>query len=201
MTDLVFPSLAGVAWNTVRTPTWQTRTQTAVSGRETRQADWQYPRYSWELNYDFLRSDPTFAELQTLIGFINQMQGGFGTFLYSDDDDASIANQRIGTGDGSTATFPLIRGFGGFVEPVARVNTIGAVSVAGTATASYTVNADAYTESGSTITFATAPAAGAAILASFTYYWRCRFGSDTTDFTKFLYGLSSVSSLKFESVK
>jgi uncharacterized protein (TIGR02217 family) len=201
MSDAIFPALPGIAWNTVRTPTWQTRTQTAVSGRETRQADWFYPRYTWSLDFEFLRSNPTFAELQTLIGFINQCQGSFNTFLYSDDDDNAVSGQQIGTGDGSTTTFPLIRGFGGFVEPVSRVNAISAVSVAGTATTAYTVTADAYTESGSTITFATAPASGAAILASFTYYWRCRFSSDTTDFTKFLYGLSSVSSLKFESVK
>ena len=201
MSDLTFPALPGVTWGTVRTPTWQTRTQTAVSGRETRQADWLYPRYSWELQYDFLRSYPTFTELQTLVGFINQCQGGFGTFLYIDDDDNTAIAQELGIGDGSTVTFPLIRIFGGFIEPINRVNAISLVTLAGAATNAYTVNADAYTESGSTITFATAPASGAAILASFTYYWRCRFSSDTTDFTKFLYGLSSVSSLKFESVK
>ena len=203
MTDSVFPSLIGIAWNTVRTPTWQTRVQTTISGRETRQADWSYARYSWELVYDFLRSAPAYAELQTLIGFINSMSGQFGTFLYQDDDDNAVTGQQIGTGDGTTVTFPLIRTFGGFIEPVNRVNAIGNVYLAGApqATSAYTVTDDAGNESGSSITFTTAPAAGTAIKADFTYYWRCRFSADTTDFTKFLYGLSSVSSLKFESVK
>ena len=107
MSDSVFPSLPGIAWNTVRTPMWATRVQTAISGKETRQADWSYPRYSWELNYDFLRSAPSFGELQTLIGFINARQGSFGTFLYTDDDDNGVTGQQIGTGDGTTVTFPL----------------------------------------------------------------------------------------------
>jgi uncharacterized protein (TIGR02217 family) len=203
MTDSVFPSLIGLAWNVVRTPTWQTRVQTTVAGKETRQADWSYPRYGWELVYDFLRSAPSFSELQTLIGFINAMQGQFGTFLYTDDDDNAVAGQQIDTGDGVTVTFPLIRSFGGYIEPVSRLNALHNVYLAGVAqpTSAYSVTDDAGTESGSSITFTTAPTAGTVITADFSYYWRCRFSADTTDFTKFLYGLSSVSSLKFESVK
>lgn len=200
MSDTVFPSLPGIAWNVVRTPTWQTRTQVSVSGREVRQADWATPRYTWSLDYDFLRSDPSFGELQTLLGFFNKMQGSFGTFLYTDDDDHAATSQQIGIGDGTTVTFPLIRAFGGYIEPINRVNTVSSVTVAGSA-ASPTINYDAGIESGSSLTFLSPPAAGAAIIASFTYYWRCRFSNDTTDFTKFLYGLSSVSGLKFESVK
>ena len=201
MSDFIFPALQGLAWNTVRTPTWKTRIQQSVSGRETRQSDWSYPRYGYEINYDFLRSAPAFGELQTLIGFLNQMQGQTNSFLYQDDDDNSVTAQQIGTGDGTTVTFPLIREFGGFIEPVSRVNAISFVSLAGTPTTAYTVTADAGNESGSSITFTSAPPSGAAITASFTYYWRCRFTEDTTDFTKFLYGMSSVSSLKFITVK
>jgi uncharacterized protein (TIGR02217 family) len=200
MSDLVFPILPGISWNVVRTPTWATRVQTSISGKQTRQADWTYPRYSWELDYDFLRSAPGYSELQTLVGFINQMQGGFGTFLYSDDDDNSVTGQQIGTGDGTTTVFPLIRTYGGFIEPVGRANAVSMVTVGGTSE-SFTVTNDAGVESGSTVTLASAPAAGAVVAASFSYYWRCRFSEDTTDFTKFLYGLSSVSKLKFESVK
>ncbi len=200
MSDAIFPALPGIAWNVVRTPTWQTRTQVSVSGRETRQADWSYPRYTWSLDFDFLRSDPSFGEVQALIGFINSCQGGFGTFLYRDDDDNAAVNQQLGVGDGATVTFPLIRTFGNYIESVGRVNAVSSVTVAGSS-ASYTVNYDVGTESGSSITFTAPPAAGATILASFTFYWRCRFSDDTVDFTKFLYGMSSVSGLKFESVK
>lgn len=128
------------------------------------------------------------------------MSGSFGTFLYKDDDDNAAINQQIGIGNGSTTTFPLIRTFGNFIEPIGRVNAVSAVTVAGSA-AGYSVNYDSGTESGSSITLSVAPASGASVVASFTYYWRCRFSDDTTDFTKFVYGMSSVSSLKFESVK
>ena len=195
MSDPIFPVLPGIAWNVVRTPIWSTRRQVSISGRETRQADWTYPRYSWELTYDFLRSGPGYSELQTLIGFINQMQGGFGTFLYRDDDDNQIANQQIGTGDGATTVFPLIRSLGGFIEPVGAANVISSVMVDGTS-ASYTANSD-----DASITLGVAPSSGTVVSASFSYYWRCCFTDDTTDFTKFLFGLSSVSNLKFESVR
>ena len=186
MSDLVFPSLPGLAWNVVRTPIWQTRTQTSVSGREVRQADWSYPRYGWELNFDFLRSDPSYGELQTLIGFINQMQGGFGTFLYTDEDDNAVNGQQIGTGDSVTVKFPLIRSFGSFIEPIGRLNSLSGVAVGGVNTVP-TINYDDGTESGSSLSFATPPVAGAEVVASFTYYWRCRFSADTTEFTKFLH--------------
>jgi hypothetical protein len=77
---------------------------------------------------------------------------------------------------------------------------VASVTVGG-ASVSFTIDDDAGVESGSTVTLSSAPAAGAVVAASFTYYWRCRFSDDTTEFTKFLYGLSSVSNLKFESVK
>ncbi len=51
------------------------------------------------------------------------------------------------------------------------------------------------------ISFATAPPAGTAITADFTFAYICRFLDDQADFENFMKGLWQVSSLKFRSVK
>jgi hypothetical protein len=40
---LVFPALPGLAWGVTKAPTFQTRIQRAVSGRELRALDYPYP--------------------------------------------------------------------------------------------------------------------------------------------------------------
>ena len=81
--------------------------------------------------------------------------------------------QAIGTGDGTTTTFQLQRTFGGSTDPVfAPIAASVTVTVAGTPV-SVTTNAGS-----GVITFAGAPAASAAIAASFSYYWRCFLDED-----------------------
>jgi uncharacterized protein (TIGR02217 family) len=195
MSNNFFPALPGIAWDNVRTPVWQTRRQQSVSGKVTTMADWASPLYKWQLTFDFLRSNPTYGEMQTLMAFYNQLQGGYDTFLYIDPDDNAVTNEQINTGDGATTTFRLIRAFGGYVDPVWSAN-MGVVRVGGTARSDVSISADL-----SSIIFATPPAAGAAIVASFTCAWRCRFSDDTIDFNNFMSQLYEVKQLNFESIK
>jgi uncharacterized protein (TIGR02217 family) len=196
MSNLIFPSLPGIAWDCVRTPLWQTRRQQSVSGKVTAMADWQYPLCKYQLSYDFLRSDPTFGELQTLTGFFQAMSGGFDTFLYTDPDDNSVTNQTIGTTDGVSSAFQLVRTFGGFTEPVYTPANVTSVTLGGTAFMGYSVNATT-----GLLSFGEIPAAGLSIVASFSYYWRCRFSDDSIDFDNFASGLFEVKQLNFERVK
>jgi hypothetical protein len=110
----VFPALPGLAWSVTKTPTFQTRIQRAVSGRELRALDYPYPLWQFTLVFDFLRDNPTagYDELRTLMGFFMLCQGAFGTFLFEDPSDHEIAGQRIGFGDASTAVFQLQRAIG-----------------------------------------------------------------------------------------
>jgi len=126
MATNVLPSLAGLGFNVTRTPVWDTTVQQAISGKETRVARQTYPRWKWELTYSVLRSGAAYGELQQLAGFFNALQGMFDTFLYQDADDNRVTGQGIGTGDGVTTTFQLVRSFGGFAEPVlAPANPVG----------------------------------------------------------------------------
>jgi uncharacterized protein (TIGR02217 family) len=134
--------------------------------------------------------------LQTLIGFYNARQGQFDDWLYSDPDDSSVTAQQFGVGDGVTTSFQLVRTFGGFSEPVtALVSTDFPVYVNGTAT-----GAVAATLTG-VVTFTTAPAAGALLTATFSYYWRVRFDDLDLTLDKMMGGLWSSGDISFTSVK
>lgn len=131
MSTSVLPSLKGLGFDVVRTAIWDTTVQTSMSGMETRLAQQTYPRWMWELPYDFLRSDATNAEFQSLIGFFNARQGMADTFLYQDADDNSVTAQQIGTGNGSTAAYQLLRTLGTVIEPVLAPNVVTAAYLSG----------------------------------------------------------------------
>lgn len=193
MGNAVFPTLAGVSWPKLKTPIWKTAVQQAVSGRELRAAFRQYPVYKFTLTHDFLRADSTNAELQALLGFFNARKGSWDSFLYVDPLDNSVTSQSFGTGDGATTKFQLVRTFGGDVEPVMNLNGNPSVyknGVLQTLGSSYTI-------SDGLVTFATAPAAGAALTWTGSYYYRCRFERDSEDFEGFLQDLWSLKKISF----
>lgn len=198
MTQPVFPALAGLGWSVKRSPLWKTRAQQAISGKETRLADWSYPAWQWELIFDFLRATPAASEFQLLAGFFNQCQGAFGTFLYADADDNAVTGQSLGIGDGATNVFQLAQSFGGFIEPVLAPNAVSAVYLAGVVQSPSSYSVDSTT---GLLTFTAAPASGAAITADFSYYFRCRFAEDTVDFEKFMATLYRAQKLAFVSLK
>src|SRR6266849_4174660 len=81
---LIFPALPGLAWSVTKSPTFQTRIQRAVSGRELRALDYPFPLWQFTLVFDLLRDKPAagYDELRTLMGFYMLCQGAFGTFLF-----------------------------------------------------------------------------------------------------------------------
>ena len=196
----IFPVLPGIGWNISKTQVWSTRELTAASGKEYRAQNWSYPRYKFSIPIQFLRTFGSYQEFQTLIGFIGQQAGMFNNWLYSDPFDHTSTNQSLGVGNGSTTSFSLIRAIGGFVEPILAVNTISNVAVAGTSTSAYTLSST-YGYANDTIVFNSAPANGAAVTVTFTFYFVCRFTSDAIDFVNFMNNRWSVKSLDFESVK
>lgn len=204
MSSQVFPSLPGLAFPVKRTPVWQSRVQTSVSGKRTRLTDWSFPRWKWELTYDFLlqgtSGGSTRTDFANLAGFFNARQGMFDPFLYTDADDNSASNQGLGIGDGSTVAFQLVRSFGGFVEPIYAPNAVSQVTLNGTPTSAYTLNSWGAPNPG-TIVFNSAPGAGVTIAASFTFYFPVTFNEDSMDFEKFMAALYLAKKVTFESVK
>lgn len=187
MSTSVFPALAGLGWPVDRSEMWSTTVQTAVSGDEVRISRWAYPRHKWELTFDFLRTDPTYQELQQLLAFFDLRRGSGDSFLFADPDDNQVTGQGIGAGDGATTAFQLLRAFGGYTEPVLAPNVVAAVYINAVlqSGASWTVSPWGTTAPG-VLTFVAAPVVGAVITADFTYYFPVRFMDDTMVFSKFL---------------
>jgi uncharacterized protein (TIGR02217 family) len=192
MSNQVFPTLPGLSWSIVKAPEWSTRIQKSVSGKELRAALMAYPIYKITLPYEFLRASTAYAELQTLMGFFNARQGSFDSFLFTDTTDSSVTNESFGTGNGVTTAFQLIRAYGGFTEPVMNLNGLPVIKKAGTTMVSgsdYTIDAFGM------VTFATPPASAAALTWTGTYYYRCRFDNDSSDFENFMYQLWTLKKL------
>jgi uncharacterized protein (TIGR02217 family) len=198
------PNLSGLGWSRHKKPGFATRVASHVSGREVRVALMAYPLYEFEAVYDGLASDATagFAglgssSLQSLLGFFLQLQGQFGTFLYTDPDDNAVSSQIVATGDGATTSFTMMRSLGGFLEPVGWVTGVGNVYLNGTpqAAGAYSLAAP------NTVTFTTAPGAGVAVSSDFSYAFNCRFLDDQMDFEEFMSNLWKLASMKFRSVK
>lgn len=110
MSNLVFPSsLPGITIGVKRRPIYATTVQTAKSGKELR-ASWQsYPRYRYALNFEFVRSDATNQEFQTLMGLFARTMGAWDSFLLTDPDDSTVTLMPFGRGDSTTTAFQLQR--------------------------------------------------------------------------------------------
>lgn len=197
-----FPVLAGQGWSVHKKPSLSTRVASHVSGREVRAPFYSNTLYEFELTFDGLDSAGRFpglgaSSLQSLMGLYIQVQGQYGTFLYTDPTDntqsASIAAVES-PANGSNKIFTLQRALGGVTEPVSWITGTPVVLDNGGAPGAFTV-------SGNTIVFTTAPLAGHTIAATCTYAFNCRFLEDQADFENFMNGLWMVSSLKFRSVK
>ena len=207
MADIgVFPSLPGLAWSVTKTPTFQTRIQRAVSGRELRALDYPYPLWQFTLVFDLLRDSPAagYDELRTLMGLFLLCQGAFGTFLFRDRSDDQVTGQQIGVGDASTTVFQLQRAIGatlpagGFLEPVVAPNILGAVYLDGITQSAGNYSVDPNT---GLVTFSTAPGSGLIITADYSYYFRCRFVDDSYAFENFMFRLWQLKKLTFISVR
>ncbi len=193
----IFPTLPGLSWSVTKQPRFATRIQRAVSGRELRALDQPNPIWTWTLSYSVLRDGGSYDELRTLMGFFLDQQGAFGPFLFVDPTDNGVTGQVLGTGDGGTAAFQLVRTMGGFAEPITAPNAVADVYVNGVVQipSGYSVGADT-----GVVTFTTPPAAGETVSADFTYYFRVRFADDTAEFENFMFQLWSLRQVKLQSV-
>ncbi len=207
----IFPTLPGLSWSVVKQPRFATRVQRAVSGRELRALDQPNPLWSWTLSYSLLRDKwdargggpgAGYDELRTLMGFFLQQQGAFQPFLFDDPTDDAVSDQYLGTGDGSTTVFQLVRTMGtalsggGFAEPIAAPNAIGDIYFNGVRQnpANYAVDAGT-----GLVAFTAPPPAGQAVSADFTYYFRVRFADDSADFDNFMVRLWSLRQVRLQS--
>ena len=210
MSNAYFPDLRGLAWDYTLAPTFSTGVQQATGGREVRTAFWSAPLWKISLTYSYLHDDGQhvdqngYSELQQIVGFFLARQGQFDSFLIDLAQltrkplDSTVSGQPIGIGDGSTATFQIVRNIGGYLEqvqnPAGQSATVYVAGVKKTAGTDYTIT-------NGLVSFASPPVLGAAITADFQWLWRVRFAQDSQEFDNFMYQLWECKKLELVSVR
>jgi uncharacterized protein (TIGR02217 family) len=193
----IFAPPPGLTFPVKRRPLWKTGRQSALSGAETTQQFWSYPRRQYELPFEFLRA--SLGERNYMEAFYNAVGGTALAWLYNDPDDNSVTDQSFGTGDGTTRAFGLTRTLSGmslnYTEPVFAPNVITNVKVNGTVTSAYALG------TAGLVTFTSAPVAGATITWTGSYRWVCRFDDDNIEFSKFNFDMSELQKLSFTTLK
>ncbi len=154
-----------------------------ASGREHRNSRWADSRRKYNVGYGV----KSLADIEQVIAFFEERRGRLHAFRFKDHADykscaanltPSSTDQIVGTGDGARAAFQLVKTYGGGARKYARDITapvVGSVLVAvnGSLTTAFTLDSAT-----GTITFMTAPVAGASVTAGFEFDVPVRFDTD-----------------------
>lgn len=182
-------------------PERRTQIVELASGDEERNASWANSRRRYDVAYGIRRAD----DLAAVVAFFEARNGRLYGFRFKDWADyksclpsaaPAATDQVIGTGDGSTTVFQLVKRYSSGSQ--SWVRTIGKpvagsvkIALAGTPKPS---GWSADTTTG-LITFSTAPAAGVAITTGFEFDVPVRFDTDLLDITLDLERLGSITSI------
>jgi uncharacterized protein (TIGR02217 family) len=174
-----------VALNARGGPERATDVVTLKSGREERNSRWAHSRRRYNAGYGVKSR----ADMQAVLAFFEERRGRFHAFLWRDALDFSSGgttptplDQAIGEGDGTATEFQLVKRYGASFDPYLRPITkpvAGSVRVA-VGGVELTSGFSIDTATG-IVTFAAAPADGAAVTAGFLFDVPVRFDTDRLD--------------------
>jgi uncharacterized protein (TIGR02217 family) len=184
--EVLFP--LDIALKSAGGPERKTEIVALGSGREERNARWAHSRRRYDAGYGI----KTFDALSAVVAFFEERRGRLHGFRWRDrlDHKSGTANaaltpldQAIGTGDGTTSGFQLVKTYGSAHAPYARpvvkpVAGSARIAVAGVEkTPSVHFTCDVTT---GLVTFLSGhiPAAGASITAGFQFDVPVRFDTD-----------------------
>jgi uncharacterized protein (TIGR02217 family) len=184
--EVLFP--LDVALKSAGGPERRTDVVVLGSGREERNARWAHSRRRYDAGYGV----KTFDALSQVVAFFEERRGRLYGFRWRDrldntsaapDVAVSPTDQAIGTGDGTSATFQLVKAYGSIYSPYQRPiakPVAGSVQIAVAGTES--VEGTDFTVETTTgvVTFLAGhiPASGAAITAGFLFDVPARFDTD-----------------------
>jgi uncharacterized protein (TIGR02217 family) len=184
--EILFP--LDIALKSAGGPERRTDVVALGSGREERNARWAHSRRRYDAGYGV----KTFDALSQAVAFFEERRGRLYGFRWRDrldhssaapDMSVSATDQTIGVGDGTTATFALVKTYGSLYSPYQRpiVKPVAGsvhVAVAGSVVAEGT----AFTVDSATgiVTFLAGhiPASGTAVTAGFLFDVPVRFDTD-----------------------
>lgn len=209
----VFPTLPPLGWSMHKQPSFMSTVTKAATGRECQLIRAVYPRWEFTLKYgddSWLReqtqnieTDPRlagFTELEQISGLFLQCLGAYGEFYYDDPND-NTRQLDYGHGDGIKTVYQLVYTWGvapalPFVAPVTGINEILQVTIGGMVLdpSQYTVDA-----TNTKIVFLTPPLLD--IVIAYSFYYRCRFLADMSEYQQWAKNLWENKEVKFQSVK
>ena len=168
------------------------------------------PIHEFELTYEFLRDGSSWgagsAEFRTMMGFLLLINGPPGRFFFKNPDDYTVTGQAIGTTDGTTNVWNIVRtfGYGANVgsEMVGGVDTTQTVNVYldGVLQSPSSYSILTVTPGQNQLQFAATPASGHAITMDFNFFYYCKFPEAVT-LEKFLNRVWAISSIKLRSCR
>ncbi|MFC3119874.1 DUF2460 domain-containing protein [Jhaorihella thermophila] len=188
-------------------PERRTQIVELASGDEERNASWANSRRRYDVAYGIRRAD----DLAAVVEFFEARNGRLYGFRFKDWADyksclpsqtPSATDQAIGTGDGTTTAFQLVKRYTSGGQTWVRTITKPVVG-------SVTVAVDGVEQAGGwsvdtttgLVTFTTAPASGATITAGFEFDVPVRFDTDTLDVTLDLERLGSITSIPLLEIR
>lgn len=107
MSNLIYPTLPGITFNSVRAPEFNTGLQTALSTKESRIAYQAYPRMTWTLDYELLRDYVTPSDFKALFGLYMAVMGRWDTLLYTDPVFNNVSANAFAVTDGVTTSYQV----------------------------------------------------------------------------------------------
>ena len=188
-------------------PERRTQIVELASGREERNASWAASRRRYDVAYGIRRVD----DLHDVVAFFEARLGRLYGFRFRDWADykscapsrpLSEMDQLIGTGDGQTTAFPLIKSYGAaphlyqrrIEKPVA-----GTVRVALGRAEQF--NGWSVSRETGIVTFQAPPDPGMAITAGYEFDVPVRFDSDLMDVTLEIERLGSITSIPLVEIR
>lgn len=207
--EVLFP--LDVALKSAGGPERRTDIVSFGSGREQRNARWAHSRRRYDAGYGV----KTLDALRGVVAFFEERRGQLYGFRWRDrldcssavsGDAASPLDQGIGTGDGATAAFQLVKTYGAsyapyqrpIVKPVAGSIRVAVDHVEVTGGVAFT--SDAAT---GIVTFLPGhvPAAGAAITAGFQFDVPVRFDTDYLEVDLSAFAAGAIPKIPLVEIK
>ncbi|WP_334174995.1 DUF2460 domain-containing protein [Pseudoxanthobacter sp.] len=206
--EVRFP--ADIAFGSTGGPERRTEIVTLGSGREQRNSRWAHSRRRFEAGYGIRSLD----DLAAVIAFFEERRGRLCGFRFRDPVDfrsclpsqtPAATDQTLGTGDGSTATFQLVKRYGAGIAPYdrpVRKPVAGTVQVAVNG-AGQTADRWWVDVTSGTVGFNAGfvPAAGAVVTAGFEFDVPVRFEKDTLDIDLAAFEAGSVPSVPLTEIR
>ncbi len=188
-------------------PERRTQIVELASGAEERNASWANSRRRYDVAYGIRRAD----DLAAVVAFFEARNGRLHAFRFKDWSDyksclpsaaPAPTDQIIGTGNGSTTVFQLVKTYTSGAQSWARAII---KPVAGTVTVSLNGVAQGSGWSVNTatgiVTFAVPPATGAVIRAGFEFDVPVRFDTDELPVTLDIERTGSIPSISLIEVR